>query len=112
MCRKLDTIQCLIVCFAEDVLKTLLNDFRRHVDATAIAPDARIQGIIPERVKKNILDATTQDDANLHLFQHLCSQARFKDLRKLCSIMKEADGHPNMIAFGETLQAELDKVCD
>ena len=92
------------------MLKSLRNDFKKNVDATAIAPDARRMGIIPERVKNRILHAETQDDANDCLFGHLCSQATLEDLRKLCGIMKEADGYSNMIAFGETLQAELDKV--
>ena len=98
------------LCFAEDVLKSLLNDFKKNVVATAIASDARREGIIPERVKNRILHAETQDDANDCLFEHLCSQATLEDLRKLCSIMKKAKGYSNMIAFGETLQAELDKV--
>ena len=98
------------LCFAEDVLKTVINNFRRHVVATAIASDARREGIIPERVKNRILHAETQDDANDCLFEHLCSQATLEDLRKLCSIMKKADGYSNMNTFGETLQAEVDKV--
>ena len=59
-----DSIQCLIFCLAEDVLKTVLNNFRRWVDARVIAPDAFRKGIISERVKHKILHAETQDDAN------------------------------------------------
>ena len=92
------------------MLKAVISIFRRHVDAKAIAPDAYREGIIPERVKNRILHAETQDDANDCLFEHLCSQATLEDLRKLCSIMKKAKGYSNMIAFGRTLQAELDKV--
>ena len=67
-------------------------------------------GIIPEKVKNEVLDARAKDDANDCLFEHLCSQATLADLRNLCSIMKEAKGYSKMIGFGETLQAELDKV--
>ena len=93
------------------MLEAVINSFRRHVDATAIARDALRKGIIPEKVKNDVLDAKTQDDANDFLFRHLCSQATLEDLRKLCNIMKEAKGYSKMNAFGEKLQAELDKVC-
>ena len=92
------------------MLKSLLNDFKKNVDATAIARDACREGIIPERVKNRILHAEAQDDANDCLFGHLCSQATLEDLKRLCGILKEADGYSKMIAFGGTLQAELDKV--
>ena len=74
----------------------MLNNFRRQVDARVIAPDAFRNGIISERVKHKILHAETQDDANNYLFHHLCSQAIFEDIRKLCHIMKEADGYSNI----------------
>ena len=81
---------------SEDVLKTVLNNFRRRVDARVIAPNAFRNRIISERVKHKILHAEIQDDANDYMLEHLCSQAIFEDLRKLCHIMKEADGYSNM----------------
>ena len=91
------------------MLKTLQGNWK-DVDAAAIALRAQSMRIIPEKVKNEILDAKTQDDATFYLFQHLCSQATLADLRKLCSILKEADGYSKMNTFGKTLQTELDKV--
>lgn len=100
----------LLFCLSEDVLKSLQSDFMSHVDAKAIASDARRGEIVPERVETEILHAKTKDVANDYLFQHLCSQATPEDLRKLCSIMEKAKGFSKMIAFGKALQAELEKV--
>ena len=97
-------------CVAEDLLKTEIHTFVKHVDAAAIVQDAWRQGIIPEKVMNIIRKAESQREANHNLFHHLCLQATVEDLRKLCSIMKEAKGYSNMIFYGETLLAKLDKV--
>ena len=80
------------------------------VIAEAIAREARREHIIPTTVETDILNAKDQRSANDYLFEHLHLQATVEDLRKLCNMMKDAEGYPIMNGFGETLEAELDKV--
>ncbi len=98
------------LCLLEDVLKSLKNEFMDSVSAKDIARDARRGGIITGKVKGDIRDATDQRSANDHMYEHLCSQATEETMRKLCRIMKDAQGCGKMKSFGETLEAELDKV--
>ena len=80
------------------------------VIAKAIAQEARREHIIPTTVETDIRNAKDHRSANDYLFEHLRSQATVEDLRKLCSIMKDTKGYRIMNGFGETLEAELDKV--
>ena len=115
ICRYSDCILCLITpSLSEDVpkrvLKSLQDDFMNFVVAKVIAHKAVAKEIIPENVESDIVNAKDRSSANHYLFEHLRSQATVEDLRKLCSIMKGAKGNSKMNGFGETLEAELDKV--
>ena len=92
------------------MLKSLQSEFRRRVVAKAIAQEARGKHIIPACVETDILRAKERSSANYHLFEHLCSQVTVEDLRKLCSIMKDAEGYSLMNGFGNKLEDELDVV--
>ena len=94
----------------ERVLESLQDDFLKFVVAKAIAHKAVAKKIIPQTVETLILNAGDWSSANHFLFAHLRSQATVKDLRELCSIMKEAEGNSKMNGFGSKLEAELDKV--
>lgn len=83
-----------------------------NVDAKAIARAALNDGIIPESVQSDILGAKAKDAANYILFEHLRSQAKLEDLRKLCKIMTEAKGCSKMMDFGKKLRSRLDKVAN
>ena len=115
VCRYSDCILCLItLSLSEDVpkrvLKSLRDGFMKCVVAKAIAHEAVAKEIIPENVESDIVKAKDDRSANHCMFRHLSSQATVEDLRKLCSIMKGAEGYSLMNGFGETLKAEVDKV--
>ena len=80
------------------------------MDAKAVARQARSKKIIPEAVKTRINDSQSSDEANDILFEHLRSQATLEGLRRLCSIMKEAEGYEQMQKFGRKLEAKLEEV--
>ena len=90
--------------------ESLQDDFMKCVVAKTIAQEAVAKKIIPENVETDIIGAKDHSSANHYMFRHLRSQATVKDLRKLCSIMKDAEGNSLMNDFGGTLEAELDKV--
>ena len=92
------------------VLESFQDEFLNFVLAKAIAHKAVAKKIIPQTVETDILNAKDDSNANHYMFVHLRSQATVKDLRELSSIMKHATGNSKMIGFGETLEAELDKV--
>ena len=94
----------------ERVLESLQDGFMKCVVAKAIAHKAVAKKIIPQTVETDIVNAKTESNANYYMFVHLRSQATVKDLRELCSIMKDAEGNSRMNGFGKTLEAELDKV--
>ena len=111
ICRYSDCILCLItLSLSEKVLESLRDGFMKCVVAKAIAHEAVDKNIIPETVETDIVNAKDKSSANHYLFVHLRSQVTVEDLRKLCSIMKDAEGYRIMNGFGETLEAELDKV--
>ena len=106
-------IQCLVPYLSvEDILKDrkVHSDFKSHVNAKAIARDLRIEKIIPEAVETSIKTSQSSDEANNFLFEHLRSQAILEDLRRLCSIMEDAEGYGKMQRFGKELQAKLEEV--
>ena len=82
----------------------------KYVVAKAIAHKAVDKKIIPETVETDIANAKDKSSANHYMFVHLRAQATVEDLKELCSIMKDAKGNSKMNGFGETLEAELDKV--
>ena len=86
------------------------SDFKKHVNAKAIARDLRSEKIIPEAVETSIKTSQSSDEANDFLFEHLRSQATLENLRHLCSIMKDAEGYGKMQSFGKELQAKLEEV--
>ena len=78
MSRGPDCMQCLIPYLSvEDILKDrgVHSDFKRHVNAKAIARDLRSEKIIPEAVETSIKTSQSSDEANDFLFEHLRSQA-------------------------------------
>ena len=106
-------MQCLIPYLSvEDILKDrgVHSDFKRHVNAKAIARDLRSENIIPEAVETSIKTSQSSDEANDFLFEHLRSQATLEDLRRLCSIMKGAKGYGKVQKFGKELEAKLEEV--
>ena len=115
ICRYSDCILYLVtLSVSEDVLERVLESvqdgFMKCVVAKAIAHKAVDKAIIPETVETDIVNARDQSSANDYLFAHLRLQATVEDLRQLCNIMKGAKGNSKMNGFGETLEAELDKV--
>ncbi len=95
----------------ERVLESLQDGFMKCVVAKAIAHKAVDKKIIPETVETDILNAKDRSSANHYLLAHLRSQVTVKDLREMCSIMKDAEGNSKMNGFGKRLEAELDMVC-
>ena len=92
------------------ILNDAIGEFKRLVDAKAIAPELRSEDIIPEAIETQIIESNSFDKANNFLLVHLRRQATLEDLLRLCSIMKESKGYRKMQGFGETLQARLEKV--
>ena len=82
----------------------------RCVDARAIAPKARMEKIIPERVETQINKSESSDAAKKVLFEHLRDQVMLEGLRHFCSIMIESEGYQQMQMFGKELLAKIEEV--
>ena len=64
------------------------------------------KGVITRDVKSSI-DASDKDDAAEILYDHLKCHGNVTTLRKYCEVAIEADGLPNMQAFGRKMKKDL-----
>ena len=63
--------------------------------------------VITPDVASRINAATTEEDAQEILFDHLQRNASVGTLREYCEVAISANGLPNMQSFGEKLKEEL-----
>ena len=96
----------IITRSAADILKKHEKEFFRVVNAKVGLRTLLRTGVITENVKKEI-DDSNKKDAQEILYDHLKSHANVDSLMEFCEVAIDAEGHPNMQAFGEKLKAEL-----
>ena len=78
--------------------------FLRVVAAKAIAEKLKTEDVISEPVYRHIVNQqTTDDDANLKLFEHLHQHGAPSTIRSLCDIMIQERGYPNMNTLGRAM---------
>ena len=82
------------------------EEFLGVVAAKDIAQKLKTEGVIPDSVYRQIVNQqTTDNDANLKLFEHLHQHGAPSTIRSLCDIMIQERGYPNMNTLGGAMSA-------
>ena len=97
---------CLTLIVAE-ILKSFQDEFLKTMDAQALCRRLALKGIIPEKVKTQILRAESKDEANIILYSHLIEQGTEANLRQLCEIARDVEGYGNMNELGRRILKHL-----
>ena len=82
--------------------------FLEFVDSCAIAIRLSTAGVIPPGLSRQLqnMDST---DGNHHLFLHLRSHADRDSLLKLCNVIINLTGYPNMSSLGRDMKRDLEQ---
>ena len=83
--------------------------FLQFVDSRAIAIRLSTAGVIPPGLSRQLenMDST---DGNHHLFLHLRSHVDRDSLLKLCNVMINLSGYPNMSNLGRDMKRDLEQL--
>ena len=93
-----------------EVLESCEKDFIEHIDAQMVLEAPQL---IPEHIKRKIIEAATRQEANDILFDYLVSNSTKSSLFALCEVVKKAKGaSEKMAALGEDMLLKLEQgVC-
>ena len=91
-----------------DIVEKYKNQFS-HVAAHAIVRKLEIKNVIPNRVS-NEIESSAPEDASDISFLHLRSHSSPETLHKLCDVMINMGGYPNMNKLGRTMKEDLPSV--
>ena len=88
-----------------EVLESCEEDFFKHMDAQILeAPQSK--KVIPEHIKRKIMEADTRQEANSILFDYLMSNSTKSSLSALCEVLKTTEGK-EMAALGKDMLLKL-----
>ena len=82
--------------------------FLQLVDSRAIALRLLMEGIIPPYLSHQLQNVDSTTGAQL-LFLHLQEQANKESLLKLCNVMINLTGYPNMSSLGRDMKRDLEQ---
>ena len=91
------------------IIEEYKDRFLACVDARAIAKKLEIKEVIPNRLSFKIENSAPEDANNL-LFLHLRSHSSLETLHKLCDVMIDMSGYPNMNELGRSMKVALTTV--
>ena len=81
--------------------------FLRDVDSRVISSRLEIKKVISEDVAF-LIKGCSRSKGNEELFLHLQKHADQDSIPKLCHVMTNKDGYPNMILLGQDMNKDLD----
>lgn len=81
--------------------------FLRDVDSRVISSRLEIKKVISEDVAF-LIKGCSRSKGNEELFLHLQKHADQESIRKLCHVMMNKDGYPNMILLGQDMSKDMD----
>ena len=96
----------IVIRSVAEILMKHEKEFFRVVNAKVGLRTLIRTGVITEDVRKEI-DESNRKDAQEILYDHLKRHANVDSLREFCEVAIDAEGFPNMQAFGEKIKAEL-----
>ena len=91
------------------IMEEYKDRFLACIDACAIAKKLEIKEVIPNRLSFKI-EKSAPEDANDLLFLHLQSHSSLETLHKLCDVMIDMRGYPNMNKLGRSMKVALTTV--
>ena len=96
-----------------EVLECCEKDFIKHMDAHMVLEAPQSKKVIPEHIKRNIIEAATKQEASDILFDYLMSNSTKSSLIALCEAVKTAKGaSEKMAALGVDMLLKLEQgVC-
>ena len=94
-------------CTVSEILHNHETEFFQVVDPKFSLLRLERKGVITSDVASRINAATSEEDAQEILFDHLQRNASVGTLREYCEVAISAKGLPNMQSFGAKLMEEL-----
>ena len=91
------------------IIEKYKDRFLACIDARAIAKKLEIKEVIPNRLSFKI-ENSAPENANGLLFLHLQSHSSLETLHKLCDVMINMRGYPNMNKLGRSMKVALTTV--
>ena len=77
------------------------------MNATAIALQLQVQGLIPESVKRDIDQCKCREDANGHLLRFLLTGASETQVQQTLKVASETMGYGRMSQFAASILQQL-----
>ena len=89
------------------VISTRCEKFLAEMNSEAIAAKLFNQELIPERVKRCIMQSMSKEDANNHLLTFLREDASTDQVQGILEVAAEAKGYGRMKAFAARVLQEI-----
>ena len=83
------------------------EEFLQKMDATAIALQVQVQGLIPESLKRDIDHSKCREDANGHLLTFLLTGASEIQVQQTLKVASEKMGYEKMSQFAANILQQL-----
>ena len=83
------------------------EEFLQTMNATAIALQLQVQGLIPESVKRDIDQSKCREDANGHLLRFLLTGASETQVQQTLKAASEMMGYGRMSQFAASILQQL-----
>ena len=96
-----------ICTFCAGFLKHFKDSFLGGLISKQLASKLFDKDLIPQSLKKEILEAKDNYEANSLLWQHAEVHYEFEDCICLCDIVRMEKGYPKMTRLGERMREEL-----
>ena len=89
-------------------METYEDRFLQFVDSHAISNMLLVKGVIPYNLSHQLQSVDSTTGTQL-LFLHLRSHADRDSLLKLCNVMINLTGYPNMSSLGRDMKRDLEQ---
>lgn len=90
-----------------EIIQAHAEDFLSEMNCTGIADMMKAHKLIPKVVGHNILQSTSRESANTHLFTHLVEDADKLVVLKIFKIASGAEGYGRMNTFATLMLRKL-----
>ena len=101
------TSSCTSLVLATKAIKEHREEFLQEMNATAIALQVQVQGLIPESVKCDIERSKCREDANGHLLTFLLAGASEIQVLQTLKVASEKIGYGRMSQFAVNILQQL-----
>ena len=96
-----------ICTFCAGFPKHIKDSFLSDLVSKELASKLLDKDLIPQSLKKEILEAKDNYEANSLLWQHAEVHYEFEDCISLCDVVRMEKGYPKMTRLGERMKDEL-----